>query len=238
MPGPPGIHCRHNSILVHSGMTSRLNSRTGPANRHASRMRTLPIHGSRTFLPWHFTVSGPLSARNDGAERFRDLKRGRPNPHFLFAFFALSNSNQKRSQASPSAVSAYFAAFWLSKPCQGAKSGFSALNSGRRRWCRVELGAWRSAAAHSVPARQVPREPRVTRVLPEQRLLFVVGIKCDTVRDQHARIVLNIRAEKNANCEGDQVRSHLGRCKTCEAARHPCRPITRRVHPVSLRRRR
>ena len=114
-----------------------VHSRTGPANRHASRIRTLPVRGSRTVLPEHLTVPGPLSARKARAERLRDLNRGRPNLHFLPAFFAYSSSDQKRPQASSSAASAYFAAFWLSRPCQGASSAFNALKNGRRRWCRV-----------------------------------------------------------------------------------------------------
>ena len=52
-----------------------VHSRTGPPNRHVSRIRTAPILGKWITRPSVRTVPGPLSARNV-MPRLRDLKRG------------------------------------------------------------------------------------------------------------------------------------------------------------------
>ena len=164
-----------------------VHSRTGPSNRHASRVRTVPIFGRWIVRSEQRTVSGPLLARND-MPRLREWNCGGLSRRGTFRPASLASRQccQKQFYATPRSANAYLAAFWLSVTDQGARSRLSRLNNGRQ---AVRRRGGLLASRQCPPCfgdAPVPGEARPPGVLAEPRFLPVVRVERDQMGQRHS----------------------------------------------------
>ena len=180
-------HLAHHGRLPADAVVFTVHSRTGPSNRHASRVRTVPIFGRWIVRSEQRTVSGPLLARND-MPRLREWNCGGLSRRGTFRPASLASRQccQKQFHATPRSANAYLAAFWLSVTDQGARSRLSRLNNGRQ---AVRRRGGLLASRQCPPCfgdAPVPGEARRPGVLAEPRFLPVVRVERDQMGQRHS----------------------------------------------------